>query len=84
MSDTEPTVELPGAAADEALPDLERLAVIERELDDVSRALERLDDGSYGSCEVCSAAIPDDVLADAPAARRCADHVAGGSSTSSS
>ena len=63
-------------AEDEALPDLGGLGVIEAELDDVTRALERLDEGTYGTCETCGAVLPDEVLAVAPAARRCAEHAA--------
>ena len=53
------------------------LAVIARahaDLADVDRALERLDDGTYGTCEVCGEAIADDVLAPAPATRLCPPH----------
>jgi DnaK suppressor protein len=53
------------------------LAVIGRlqaDLADVDRALGRLDDGTYGTCEVCGEAIADDVLERAPAARLCAAH----------
>jgi DnaK suppressor protein len=53
------------------------LAVITRaqaDLADVDRALERLDDGTYGTCEVCGEAIADEVLERAPAARLCPSH----------
>ena len=52
------------------------LEQVEAELADVDRALERLDSGRYGTCEVCGGAIPDDRLAVVPAARFCADHQA--------
>jgi RNA polymerase-binding transcription factor DksA len=68
----EPTEPIP--TAEEGLPDLGRVATIERELDEVERALARLEDGSYGTCEVCSSPLPDDVLADEPAASRCQEH----------
>ena len=61
---------------DASVPDLVELSRIEQELTDVERALRRLDEGSYGTCEVCSAALPDDVLADEPALRRCQEHAA--------
>jgi DnaK suppressor protein len=78
MSDVEPSAEPQPArmVEDEALPDLGGLGVIEAELDDVTRALERLDEGTYGTCETCGAVLPDEVLAVAPAARRCAEHAA--------
>lgn len=47
------------------------------QLDDVEKALARLDDGSYGQCEVCSAAIGDARLEAMPAARYCIDHASG-------
>jgi DnaK suppressor protein len=54
--------------------DLQVLARAEAELEDVERALARLDDGSYGACEVCGDAIGDDRLAGSPVTRRCAAH----------
>lgn len=49
---------------------------IHDELGDVERALERLDDGSYGTCQACGAEIPDQRLAAEPTARFCAEHQA--------
>jgi RNA polymerase-binding transcription factor DksA len=43
-------------------------------LDDVERALSKLDDGSYGQCEVCGAPISDARLEAMPATRFCIDH----------
>jgi RNA polymerase-binding transcription factor DksA len=54
--------------------DLGQLSRVEEELADVGRALERLDDGTYGTCEACGAALPDEQLAAQPAARRCSEH----------
>jgi RNA polymerase-binding transcription factor DksA len=45
-------------------------------LDDVDRALERLSEGTYRTCETCGADLGDDLLAAAPTRRRCEDHVA--------
>lgn len=72
----EPAVEPGVLGADDPLPDLGGLGVIEAELDDVTRALERLDEGSYGTCEACGTALADELLASTPAARRCAEHAA--------
>ena len=69
MSDDEPTTEAPTWE-----PDLVAVARIEEELVDVERALERLDEGTYGTCEACGAPLPDEQLSDAPAARYCAEH----------
>jgi RNA polymerase-binding transcription factor DksA len=46
----------------------------EAELEDVERALARLEEGTYASCEACGRAIGDDRLARLPATRRCAQH----------
>ena len=43
-------------------------------LDDVERALARLDDGTYGTCEVCGAELEDPDLAATPQLRTCAQH----------
>jgi DnaK suppressor protein len=52
-------------------PDLEGA---ERDVDDVERALKRLDDGTFGTCEVCGGPIPDDVVVDSPTTRTCGKH----------
>lgn len=46
------------------------LAAIERDLDGVERALERLDDGTYWTDEVTGEPLPDELLAADPVARR--------------
>jgi hypothetical protein len=55
--------------------DIDALGAVEAELADVELALRRLDDGSYGRCEVCDATIDDVHLAEAPAARFCRAHL---------
>jgi DnaK suppressor protein len=45
-------------------------------LDDVARAFDKLDAGTYGTCEVCGEAIPDERLEAIPAARYCVAHQA--------
>ncbi len=49
-------------------------ARLRTELDEVERALAKLEDGTYGQCETCSAAIPPARLEAMPAARFCIDH----------
>ena len=44
------------------------------QLDDVQRALEKLDAGTYGRCEACEEPIGDERLAAMPAARYCMVH----------
>lgn len=41
---------------------------------DIERALTLLDEGRYGTCEVCGAPIGDELLAARPSGRRCARH----------
>jgi len=47
------------------------LDAVETDLTDVELALARLEAGTYETCEVCAGTIDDEVLAVAPAARRC-------------
>ena len=56
--------------------DLSILEQVEAELADVEHALRRLDDGTYGSCEVCGREIPEERLEAMPAARLCLEHQA--------
>jgi DnaK suppressor protein len=49
----------------------ELLANLRQDLDDVEVAMKRLDEGTYGHCEVCGTALPADHLEARPAARRC-------------
>lgn len=49
----------------------ESLAELRQELDDVEAAMKRLEEGTYGQCEVCGAALPAAQLEAEPAARRC-------------
>jgi RNA polymerase-binding transcription factor DksA len=51
------------------------LAAAEQVLDDVDGALVRLQDGTYGRCEVCDDGIADDRLAAEPTARTCERHL---------
>ena len=54
--------------------DLSILEQIEAELADVEHALKRLDDGTYGTCEVDGKPIPEERLEAMPAARFCLEH----------
>jgi RNA polymerase-binding transcription factor DksA len=56
--------------------DFSILEQVEAELADVDRALRRLDDGTYGTCEACGHAISDERLEAMPAARFCISHQA--------
>lgn len=47
---------------------------IEAELTGVERALTRLDDATYGTCEQCGVRLDDEFLAADPLAVRCPDH----------
>lgn len=47
---------------------------VEHGLAQIERALVRLDDGTYGTCEVCAIELDDDLLHAAPTASRCRDH----------
>jgi RNA polymerase-binding protein DksA len=47
---------------------------LRQELDDVERALQRVEDGSYGLCEVCGSPINPERLEARPAATLCIRH----------
>jgi DnaK suppressor protein len=47
------------------------LAAARADLAEIDSALGRLDDGSYGRCEQCGAAIAPERLLARPAARQC-------------
>ena len=47
---------------------------LREQLDDVQRALDKLDAGSYGTCETCGEAINPDRLEAMPATRFCITH----------
>ena len=57
--------------AGEGEQDGEHAADDDRRVGQVERALERLDDGSYGWCERCGNAIPVERLAAFPSATLC-------------
>lgn len=61
----------------ERAPDLTILAKVESELADVERSLTRLDEGTYGTCQACGAAIDDERLAAEPATAFCGEHQPG-------
>jgi RNA polymerase-binding transcription factor DksA len=63
-----------GSETFEREKDFSILEQVEAELADVERALRRLDEGTYGSCEACGQHIADDRLAAQPAARFCIEH----------
>ena len=61
----------PGVGPVDWEPELDE---IERALVEVERALVRLDEGTYGTCEVCSVPIAEEVLGAAPTTSRCPVH----------
>jgi RNA polymerase-binding transcription factor DksA len=63
-----------GSETFEREKDFSILEQVEAELADVDRALRRLDDGTYGTCEACGSPIGDDRLEAMPAARFCVSH----------
>jgi RNA polymerase-binding transcription factor DksA len=56
--------------------DLSILEQVEAELADVEFAIRRLDEGTYGTCEVCGRPIPEERLEALPATRLCLEHQA--------
>ena len=56
--------------------DLSIIESVQAGLEDIERALGRLADGNYGTCEICSKPIGDERLDAVPAARFCVEHQA--------
>ncbi len=54
--------------------DLSILEQVDAELADVERALQRIDDGTYGTCEVDGKPISEERLEALPATRFCLEH----------
>lgn len=54
--------------------DLSLLGQFEAEIADIARARRRLDEGTYGHCEVCGRDIGDERLEAQPSARLCMEH----------
>lgn len=54
--------------------DLSIMESVRAGIQDLDRALQRIEDGSYGTCEVCHEPIGDERLEAVPAARFCVDH----------
>ena len=50
------------------------LKQLEIQLNDVKLALEKIENGTYGTCEVDGSLIPEDRLEAMPSARTCIDH----------
>jgi DnaK suppressor protein len=47
------------------------LALVRQDLDDVEEAMRRLEEGSYGRCAGCGAALSAEHLESRPASARC-------------
>jgi RNA polymerase-binding protein DksA len=63
-----------GQVAAEMGENLTIAATLRDQLDDVEHALERIEDGSYGTCETCGAPVSAARLEAMPATRYCIDH----------
>lgn len=50
------------------------LAPLERQYNDVSQALKKIEGGAYGACEICGTDIETNRLDANPAARTCKEH----------
>lgn len=53
----------------------EEVTTLSARLSDVEKALENIEQGTYGVCEVCNKAIEEDRLEANPAARTCQEHM---------
>lgn len=62
-----------GSETFERAKNLSILSNVDAQLEDVDRAVERLEDGTYGTCEACGRRIEQARLEAKPAARFCVD-----------
>ena len=63
-----------GIAPEDWLDDQGMKLDAERQVQDIDAALARIDDGTWGTCEVCGQAIGDERLEARPRAVRCLKH----------
>lgn len=68
------SVRQPGETGHDVLAMLDR---VQSELDDVEHALQRLDDGTYGTCDTCGCEIASERLEIMPSACFCGQHQSG-------
>ncbi len=54
--------------------DISILQSLENEMNEVQAALDRLEEGTYGRCEICGRPIGEDRLESVPATRYCVEH----------
>ena len=54
--------------------DFSILQQLEAEIDDLDAALRKIDEGTYGACEICSKDIEPDRLEAMPGTRTCIEH----------
>jgi RNA polymerase-binding transcription factor DksA len=57
----------------ERTKDFSLLAQLDAELADIDHAAHKVDEGTYGTCEVCGKPIPDERLNALPATRYCVE-----------
>ncbi len=62
-----------GSETFERSKELSILESIERQLEDVDRAMRLVESGDYGTCEACGRMIPDERLRAQPTTRFCVD-----------
>jgi len=60
-----------GTETFERTKDLAILEGIQADIDNIDRALHKVDEGTYGVCEMCGKPIPDERLEALPGARFC-------------
>ena len=53
------------------------VTTLQARLSDVEKALQKIDDKTYGTCEVCNAKIEDNRLEANPSAKTCKEHMNG-------
>jgi len=70
---TESIASLSGGVADEDEDSVSLVHTLQETLDDITRALAKLDAGTYGVCEGCQGSVGNARLYEMPAARLCVE-----------
>ena len=57
--------------AEEYVTNLSKAEVLQRDLDEINEAIKKMEQGSFGTCDICKKAISKEILLIAPESRYC-------------
>jgi len=73
--DTEPDANVAADRAEDWAERRATMAPLETRFNNINRALQKIETGTYGVCEICGEQIEEDRLAFHPSARTCKAHI---------